>query len=297
MSGYFVQNKGFKTAARIRMVLMVLTFVIATLVAVSSVVMYANKFAKQAEKPVIIERETAPEMVRVLVPIDKIETGATLDASMFQLKEYPKVGISSRVVRNFSEIRGQFAKSTIAPDMPLLVDYVSKYKPINQITASIPEGYRAVTINLDLKSSVEGWARAGAKVDVLWTYKIRNKQTVTTIVQNATVLSAARRAAGEPPPKDGAPVANTSTLLVTSLDANKIQLAQTRGTLSLLLRGDRDIAPNGTGRTITTDDLWGGSNTRGRRALEGVIRVREKEGGFTEYGLTPTGELVALVPG
>jgi len=155
-----------------------------------------------------------------------------------------------RVVRDFSEVDGSYAKMTITEDAPFLRTEVTLSPPANVITARIPSGYRAVAIPVDAESGVEGWARSGVKVDVVWITKINTRQVVSVIVENAQVLSA-ERSLDNNPDNNGADknVPSHITLLVTAKEAQRIQLAKASGTLSLNLRGDDDQIATDNGMT------------------------------------------------
>lgn len=241
--------------AKVFILLGVIAVVVFLLVAFLS--LYSGASATSA-KPVVIEteKEAPVRMVDVLVPVREIEAGKPLEASMFRRESRPQVGVSPRVVRDFEEIQGLYARSLIIPGQPLHRDLITTVRPTNAITANIPEGHRAVTISVDARSAVEGWVRPGARVDVAWASSIRGRPGVTIIVQNALVLSAERNP--DPKVQAGAPVPSTVTLLVTADDAAKINLASTTGSLTLQLRGDNDPGRGRQGGSITIDDLYGG---------------------------------------
>jgi pilus assembly protein CpaB len=221
----------------------------------------------------------------VLVPVREIEAGLALEPTMFRREPRPQVGVSPRVVRDFEEIQGLFARSLIVPGQPLHRDYITTVKPTNAITANIPEGHRAVTISVDARSSVEGWVRPGARVDVIWASSIRGRPGVTVIVQNALVLSAERNP--DPKVQPGAPVPNTVTLLVTADDAARINLAQTTGSLTLQLRGDNDPGKGRAGGSITVEDLYGGNSSTGpTHNCEGTVVLSG-----VKYCVRPGGKL------
>jgi pilus assembly protein CpaB len=221
----------------------------------------AEKPEEAAPARVVVEREAEIKMVDVLVPVRDIEAGDGLEATMFRRDSRPVVGVSEFTVRDFEEIRGQYARSLIVKGQPLSRQYITAVKPVNQLTASIPEGYRAVSINVNTRSAVEGFVRPGARVDVVWASRIRGRPGVTIIVENAKVLSA-DRATADSDNNPNTPVPTTVTLLVTSADASKIQLATTAGELTLQLRGDQDSGKNSVGSSITIDDLFGGSKVK-----------------------------------
>ncbi|RIL06034.1 MAG: Flp pilus assembly protein CpaB [Proteobacteria bacterium] len=229
-------------------------------------------------------QDTTVKMVEVLVPIQNIEAGTPLEANFFRKESRPQVGVSPRVVRDFEEIQGQYARSLILPGQPLHRDYITSVRPTNAITANIPENHRAVTISVDARSSVEGWARPGARVDVVWASNIRGAPGLTTIVQNARILSAERQTEAKTNP--GQPVPSTVTLLVSVQDAAKIQLAQTTGTLSLQLRGDNDPGKGQAGGSITVADLLGNSTQGPANECEGTVTM-----GGIKYCVKPGGRL------
>lgn len=246
---------------------------------------------KEVTKTVVVEKQAEIKMVDVLVPIQKVDAGTPLEPAMFRREARPQVGVTNRVIKDFEEIKGTYARSLIVPGQPLYRDYVTNVRPTNALTANIPEGFRAVTIRVDARSGVEGWARPGAKVDVVWASRINGQPGVTVIVQNAKVLSAERDL--DAATKPGQPVPSTVTLLVTANDANKIQLATTTGSLSLSLRGDNDPGKGVSGNSITVDDLLNRQKESEAPVspAEGVVRMKGPDGKISEFTLR-SGKLV-----
>lgn len=244
---------------------------------------------KEPEAAPAVVQETKIDVAKVLIPGKQIEPGTVLEPTLFRVEERPRNLVPARAIGSLEELLGTYARTLIVPDQPLTADYVTKLKPNSAITANIPEGFRAVTIRVDERSSVEGWARPGARVDVVWATVIRGEQTVSTIVYNAKVLSAERQTEGG---AQGAQNQNqatpaTVTLLVGVDDATKIQLASTAGSLSLSLRGDRDASMPSNTNPITFRELLNqGSDTQAPAApSEGIVRVRRRDGGFDELEL------------
>jgi Flp pilus assembly protein CpaB len=210
---------------------------------------------------------------------------------MFRKESRLAMALGPSVITSFEQIKGAYSSSFIAAGQPLLSEYITMKRPVNQIQATIPEGYRGVTLSVDTTTSVEGWARAGAKVDVVLASQVAGKAALTVIVQNARVLSAGRQTGGEPgAEQQGAP--STVTLLVTAEDAAKIQLASNSGQLSLSLRGDDDEANYPSATSINIDSVLGndGIGTPSAVPSEGTIRIDGKE--FEIIG----GRLVPLDP-
>lgn len=207
------------------------------------------------------------EMVDCLVAISKIEPGTALDPSKFRKETRPVVSGGANLVTSFDKLRGAFAASFIAADQPLLADYITVKAPVNEIQANIPTGYRAVAVAVDDVSNVEGWVRAGAKVDVLLASEVAGKPAITLLVQNAKVLSTgkvnAANVSGNPQAGGTERDSNlglgstTITIMVTVEEATKIQLASTTGVMSLSLRGDEDTVESLDNVTVTIDSVFG----------------------------------------
>ena len=227
---------------------------------------------------IVVEKQPAIKMVDVLVPTRMIDASEQLQASMFKLDPRPESAVSERIVKDFSEVQGTYARSVIMPGEPLNRDYLTGAKPTSPVLTSIPEGYRAVTMNVNVITGVEGWTRPGARVDVSWISSILGKPTLSLIVQNALVLSAERNP--NPNAEPGAPVPTTLTLLVSTRDAAKVQLASTTGQLTLSLRGTNDRGKGTNFNDITIYDLPGGAkgDDANGENIEGFARFSSGDG-------------------
>jgi len=301
MRGQFGGGVPSQNSERTRILVLAGFFFVLLTATVGAVVFYTSS-SKATVKTVVVEKEPEIRMADVLVPVQNIEPGQALEPVMFRREQRPSVGLPTRVVKDFEEIKGQYSRSLVVADQPLHRDYITAVRPTNALTVKIPDGYRAVSISVDVRSSVEGWARAGAKVDVVWASRVRGQAAVTVIVQNAQIISAERQTAEAA--QQGAGVPNTITLLVTASDAAKIQLAQTTGSLSLSLRGDQDPGKADSNPSITTtlEDLYPRSAQEAPAAPTGPrIRMRNAKGESEEYifqngQLVPAQNSPSLVP-
>jgi pilus assembly protein CpaB len=195
------------------------------------------------------------ELVDCLVATEKIEPGTPLDPSRFKKETRPIMSGGATIITSFEKLRGSYASSFIAAGQPLLADYMTTKAPVNEIQANIPEGFRAVAVAVDDVSNVEGWVRAGAKVDVMLASQVSNKPVITLLAQNAKVLSTGKVGAGRG--GKGGAGATTITIMVTVDEATKIQLAASAGVMSLALRGDEDTVESADNQTVTLDAVFG----------------------------------------
>lgn len=182
--------------------------------------------------------------VDILVAGQRIEAGTALMPFMFtdQSVHQDRIPEGAVLARDKATIAGKYAKTLINANLPLIRTDITDVRPISAVTSSIPPGYRAVTINVDTRSGVEGWAQPNTRVDVLWTYTDKDQsQKVATIVHFSKILSVGGATSVESASARGAPNNSTTvTLLVTELDAKKIELARTTGRLSLSLVGEKE---------------------------------------------------------
>lgn len=235
-------------------------------------------------QPVVIEREAAYKTMDVLVPVADVTMGSPLEPGMFRKESKPAVAVDARSVKDFEEIKGYFARTLIVAGQPLHREMITSVRPANALTANIPDGFRAVTIRVDARTSVEGFTQPGAKVDVHWTTTIKAKPVVKVIVQNAKVLSAERQTDTA---AKGSAVPSTVTLLVSDRDAGKIQLASTNGSLSLSLRGDSDPGKAVASDRVTFDDLLQSGDVDESERSEGSVIINGQR-----FNVLPGGKMV-----
>jgi pilus assembly protein CpaB len=237
------------------------------------------------------------QMVDVLVPLRDIKAGSELDPSLFAVESRPETGVPSKVIKSIENIRGKFAALDIEGGRPLVLDLVTDQRPSTTLQTRIPAGFRAVTIRVDVTSSVEGWARPGAKVDVTWIGTKQGESVAKTIVEAAEILSyqGQTKVDGNGAEQINSP--STVTLLVTKDDSLKIQLAQSTGRLSLTLRRDKDIETGTLENVINIDDVINTKDDKGqcREARKrGIMKIAKANGSFEEMVLNDLGELVPL---
>jgi len=235
--------------------------------------------------PVAVEQPLPMKLVSVLVPIKEIETGTALIPHMFRQEKRPQVGVSERAVTSYEELQGTYARSLIVPGQPLHKEYVTTVRPANVLTAKIPEGFRAVTIRTDSLTSVGGFARPGARVDVNWSTRLNGAPAIVPIVENAEVLSADSQTTNQEGTAGIVP--NTVTLLVTAEDAKKIQLATSSGSLSLSLRGDNDSQGSQGRGEVTIPDLLGQPVAKEPVRNDGAVIVDGKKYYLVNGSLVP----------
>jgi pilus assembly protein CpaB len=229
---------------------------------------------REPQRKLVVSNAT---MVDVLVATHKIEVGTPLEPSLFRKESRSAGAIASSAIRSFDEIKSTFATSFVPEGQVLVKEYLSAQQPLNEIQADIPDGYRAVSLAVDNTTSVEGWARPGAKVDVVLTSLVNSRAAITVVIQNAKVLSAGR-STRQSPQGDKEEGASTVTLMVSVDEAAKLKLADSAGKLSLALRGDEDTIESVASSTVLLDSLVAADGPRAPAPIpsEGRVKVEGK---------------------
>ena len=178
-------------------------------------------------------------------------------------------------------VLNQYALRDIAAGQPISIKDVTSTK-FKSMPFEIPEGYRALTITVDGRTGVEGFAKPGTIVDVLWFHSdSRGRQRVVTIVSQAKVLSVGGETNEEG--KQVAVVKSTNaTLLVTAKQAKVIELARNLGTLSLSLVGQKENSAENKEEPVTIQDVLDTAD-EAKGGINGAVIVTNPVTGKQEW--------------
>lgn len=180
--------------------------------------------------------------VTLLAPEKAIKAGSKLSEVGFKEVYWPRNQVPQEAIRDRAELRDFFASVDVPEGMPLQRSHLTR-EPMG-VTLPLTPGNRAVSIEVDATSGIEGFALPGTRVDVVLTYMDAGNLTSKIIVQNARVLSyggdstTADRMQGRA--REVRDTKKTLTLDVSPHDALQIQTARELGRLSLLMRSADD---------------------------------------------------------
>ncbi len=232
------------------------------------------------------EQAVPIQMIEVLVPVKDIPQGEPLQVSFFAKVSRPIGGLPQNVVRNYDDVKGKYARTFMPALEPVVQNRITAQQPVNIVADNIPKGYRAVTINVNATSGVEGWATAGAHVDVHWVSDVVGEKRVVLLVQNVKVLSAERQGDPSVQPDPARPIPTTVTLLVTDRDAQKISLAASSGTIVLHLRGAEDVKGTGDVSSLSLKDVMQGRDPEAaKKKLQGTVKITNPDGSVEEIAV------------
>ena len=139
---------------------------------------------------------------------------------------------------------------------PLVGSKLSTLTGAEGIPATIDRGHRAVSVQITDVSGVAGLIVPGSHVDVLFTRPGSMTEALTsTILQNVKVLAMGHAVQMGQTIDPKAPKIPVVTLVVTPVDAQKLELAKNQGRISLSLRNPLDDSSGTDGLPVNADVL------------------------------------------
>ncbi len=197
------------------------------------------------------EAAQVPQGPKVLVAQRALPVGTiiTADAVSFQL--WPKEMVQDAYFvdgeADMNKLLGTVVRYPITAGQPVTQGGLVAPGDRGFLAAALGPGMRAITIPVSAKTGVGGFVFPGDHVDLMLTQTVRGEgggeplKTTETILRNVRVLATDQST--ETSVEDGKTIVRgfrTVTLEVTPKIAEKIQVAQTIGTLSLALRSLAD---------------------------------------------------------
>jgi pilus assembly protein CpaB len=189
---------------------------------------------------------------KVVVALQDIPLGTPISAPMLQEVTWPGDNKPTGAFNLANDLVGRVPSSNILRGEPILDTRLAAVGSRGGLAAAIPQGYRAITVKVNEVVGVAGFALPGSFVDVMVNVRADREESVSKIVlERIQVLAVAQEAfRDETKPK----VVNAVTLQVLPDQAEKIDLARSIGTLSLVLRNQIDEQISDT-KGIRSEDL------------------------------------------
>jgi pilus assembly protein CpaB len=216
---------------------------------------WLNNQADMRAKSLEANKQQPASTQTIVVAKQPLRFGTELTAAMLEEIPWPKGALPSGAFSKVSDLLGggrRVVLAAIEPNEPVLALKVTGPGQRATLSALVRPGMKAVTIRVNDVEGVGGFVLPGDRVDVVLTRQIDKGQASTEVVlQDARVL-AVDQSADERTAK--ATVAKSVTLEVGTVDAQKVWLASSVGSLSLLLRKAGEVKQEKT-RKITLKDL------------------------------------------
>jgi pilus assembly protein CpaB len=180
---------------------------------------------------------------KVVVAAVDIELGSKINPQMLTTSEWPSLSVPEGAFKDVKELQDRVVKTSVLRGEALIERKLSPAGTTGGLSAVIAEGKRAMTVRVNDVVGVAGFALPGNYVDVMVNAQQErgkgdaNNQVSMTVLEQVLVLAVAQEASrDETKPK----VVSAVTLELSPGDAEKLDLARSVGTLSLVLRNQLD---------------------------------------------------------
>jgi pilus assembly protein CpaB len=228
-------------------------------------VFLARNWLQSQIKPAIVEQMPAPqiEMSKVVVAATPLFFGNEIRAPNLREADWPEDAVPPGAFNSIDEILGDGSEKrvvlrAIEINEPLLRRKISGFGGRATLSAVIAPEMRASTIGMSLDRGVAGFVLPGDHVDIMLTRKPTGGDAggggnliTDVLLQNVKVLGINQNANdAENKPQ----VPSAVTFEVTTIQAQKLVLAQRLGSLSLALRHVTNVAPE-IPKTVSLKDL------------------------------------------
>lgn len=201
-------------------------------------------------------REVEVATMQVAVAAENLPVGTRLGKEHVKLVGWPASNPIEGSLSSIDAAVGRGLIESVSANEPLTESKLASLEAGAGLPPTIPAGMRAMSVKVNDVIGVAGFTVPGTRVDVLVTLGDQGGGMSRAILSNVQVLTAGTRMDQEQA-KDGKPIPSTVvTLLLTPEDAEKIALAQSSGSLMLVLRNPLDVAPTET-RGIRMAGLMG----------------------------------------
>lgn len=182
---------------------------------------------------------------QVVVPAVDLHLGGRISPEMLQLVDWPASSIPPGAFDDPKKLDGRVVKTSVMRGEAILESKLAPVGAKGGLSAVVNEGKRAITVRVNDVIGVAGFALPGNYVDILVSTQHdaakggngRDAAISKIVLERILVLAVAQEAGrDETKPK----VVNAVTLEVTPEQAEKVDVARTVGTLSLVLRNQVD---------------------------------------------------------
>ncbi|AIY42959.1 Flp pilus assembly protein RcpC/CpaB [Collimonas arenae] len=196
---------------------------------------------------------------KVVVASTDIELGSKINPQMLSTIDWPSGSVPTGAFKEIKELQDRVVKVGVQRGEAILEGKLAPLGTQGGLSAVIAEGKRAMTVRVNDVVGVAGFALPGNYVDVVVNAQQdkgkgeEGKQISKTVLEHVLVLAVAQEAGrDDTKPK----VVSAVTLELTLEDSEKLDLARSVGTLSLVLRNQID-KNTVTTTGITKNQLFG----------------------------------------
>ena len=187
---------------------------------------------------------------KLVVAVSDIDLGSRLTPAMLKSVEWPSNSMPKGAFATPAELDSRVLRASVLSGEPVLESKLAPVGSKGGLSAVVAEGKRAMTVRVNDVVGVAGFALPGNYVDIIVSTQEdntksgnRDQQISKIVLEHILVLAIAQEVGrDETKPK----VVSAVTVEVTPEQAERLDLARSVGTLSLVLRNQVDLKLAGT---------------------------------------------------
>lgn len=210
-------------------------------VAVVVALLLAAYVTRQFKQATVVKTLVTRQIVVAAMPL---QLGSRLDSHNLRLMPWPAGEPVKGMFTRIEDCENRALLTPVVENELILEDKLAPKEAGGGLSATIPEGMRALSVAVNEVIGVAGFVIPGTMVDVLVTGSIvgaghGGQDNITrTILENVRVLAAGQKIEVD---REGKPqTVPVITLLVSPEDAGKLTMASTEGKIQLALRNTID---------------------------------------------------------
>jgi pilus assembly protein CpaB len=182
-------------------------------------------------------KDSGPGTVSVMTAAIGIPLGTKIEARHLASIQMLEDSVPKGVFQNSTAVEGKISLAEILEGEILLAARFADQGGGSTLAAVVGENMRAVSVRVNDVVGVGGFLLPGNRVDVVAAYRDGQDTLSETVVQNVKVLAIDQTASAD---KNEPVIVRAVTLEVTPADAEKLVLAEQRGSIQLALRNPLD---------------------------------------------------------
>jgi pilus assembly protein CpaB len=246
------------------------------LLAVFLAQIWLNNQADERLKSIDAQRKAAPPARSIVVAGKPLRFGDELGSAALREMPWPDNALPAGAFDKIADLTSgkRIVLMPIDTNEAVLASKITGPGQRATLSAMLGDGMKAVTIRVNDVEGVAGFVLPGERVDVVLTRAGEKNNAVNDVViQNVRVLAVDQLADQR---ADKPAVVKAVTLEVDPTDGQRVALAATVGTLSLLLRKAGDVVSADT-RRVTARDLITAPAQESHFVTVGVMRPSKGE--------------------
>ena len=191
-----------------------------------------------------ISRQSQFGASKVVTLAVDVQLGSRLTPDMVKLVDWPSGSVPTGAFNDPKLLDGRVVKTSLLRGEPVLEGKLAPVGTTGGLSSVVTEGKRAITVRVNDVVGVAGFALPGNYVDIMVSTQSEGARsegrdnTISKIVLERILVLAVAQEAGRDDTKPK--VVNAVTLEVTPDQAERLDVARSVGTLSLVLRNQID---------------------------------------------------------